>query len=213
MKKADVKSVLNGSNNEDYVTPYTLAKWASVNSNGPQEDPGVAYSIGDIVITSTNENPSSRLGGTWELIDKEFINFATNSNDNTYFTPSSSVTFDAIYIMRTNHNLKLRIGFNNNIALSDSTVLIGTINYSNLGIDNISFGLNNLVGTTDGGNGLIMMQLNYSTGEISSVDVVPKGTATTIPSDSYCYVLIDILLTKDFMLDEACDKFYWKKVN
>lgn len=34
MKKADVKSVLNGSNNEDYVTPYTLAKWGANNSTG-----------------------------------------------------------------------------------------------------------------------------------------------------------------------------------
>ena len=169
--------------------------------------------IGDIVITSTNENPASRLGGTWELIDKEFADLATNSSDNTYFSPSSSVTFDAIYIMRTGHNLKLRLGFTNEVTLNDSKILLGTLNYGELGVDNISFGLNNLVGATDDGNGLIQMQLNWTTGDLNSVDVVPKGTATTIASGNYVYVLIDILVVKDLMLDEACDKFYWKKTS
>lgn len=184
---------------------------SEINDLNEKINQDIGYQVGDIVVMPTNTSPASRLGGTWELIDKEFINFATNSNDNTYFTPSSSITFDAIFIMRTNHNLKLRLGFTTEVDLGDTTVQIGTINYNNLGIDNIYFGLYNLVGATDGGNGLIQMQLNYKTGVLTSVDVVPKGTATTISSGAYCYVLIDILLTKDFMLDEACDKFYWKK--
>ncbi len=182
-----------------------------VKGNVTINDELVNKQIGDIVITSTNKNPSSRLGGTWELIDKEFIDLVTSSTDSTYFSSSSSITFDNIYIMRTKHNLKLRLGFTTKVELSDSTVSIGTLNYNNLGIDNLAFSLYNLVGATDGGNGLIQMQINYSTGELTSVDVIPKGTATTISSGAYCYLLIDILLTNELILDESCDKFFWKK--
>lgn len=31
-----------------------------------------AHDVGNVLITSTNENPSKKLGGTWVLIDKEF---------------------------------------------------------------------------------------------------------------------------------------------
>ena len=178
---------------------------------GPQGDPGVAYSIGDIVITSTNENPSSRLGGTWKLIDKEFKPLIDSTNS--YFEATNNIELIDAYVMRTGHNIKMRISFYNKVALGDSTVNIGTVDYNGLGCSNgISFGLNYVVGASDGGQGVIEFALVYNTGVLNSVDVITR-TGSSIPVDSLCYVLLDILLVPDLIDNSACDKFYWKKVS
>ena len=168
------------------------------------------YPINSVVITSTNENPSSRLGGTWELIDKEFKPLLDNTNG--YFTATDNIELMDAYVMRTGHNIKMRISFYNKVALGDSTVNIGTVDYTGLGCPNgISFGLYYVVGASDGGQGVIEFALAYNTGVLSSVDVITR-TESSIPVDSSCYVLLDILLVPDLIDDSACDKFYWKRV-
>lgn len=169
----------------------------------------VGHEIGDIVITSTNENPASRLGGTWELVDKEFIEIADNFKE--WFTPSSNVTLNNFYVVRSKHSMKVRLDFTNKVALSDTTVVFGNIDYSSLGITDIGMSYRGSIAVTDGGNGIAEMDLNYSTGVLTSVDVITKTSGGQIPIDSSINYLIDINVRHYEMLDEACDKFYWKK--
>ena len=65
-----------------------------INATNLNNNFDVMHPVGSILITSTNTNPSSELGGTWELIDKEFfelgIQDTTNSGSGTYFTPNTT---------------------------------------------------------------------------------------------------------------------------
>ena len=72
-----------------------------------QSGNGASYGIGDVYITSTNENPSLRLGGTWELIDKHFKEWSYYSVDLAdiaqYVTPHDNATPYAFGIVRSEH--------------------------------------------------------------------------------------------------------------
>lgn len=166
--------------------------------------------IGDIVITSINENPASRLGGNWELVDKDFIEIAGNFKE--WFTPSSNVTLNNFYVVRSKHSMKVRLDFTNKVALSDTAVVFGNIDYSSLGITDIRMSYSGSIAVTDGGNGIAEMNLHYSSGELSSVDVITKTSGGQIAANSSINYLIDINVRHYEMLDEACDKFYWKKI-
>ena len=170
--------------------------------------------IGDIVITSTNTNPSSRLGGTWEFVNKEFSSkMMNNSGENVFFKASSDITLESAYLIREGHSIKVRVGFDNNIELNDSEITLGTFDFNKMGCSNLYYTYYYVLGTTDGGNGAFMTALYFDTGILKSVDVIPKGSSTTIKSNSACYILIDLLISDENILDEACDKFYWKKVS
>lgn len=172
----------------------------------------ILYPVGYITITSENVNPSNKLGGTWELIDKEFSNM--HSSDIKYFTPNTkNISLTAFHIMRSGHNVKMRINFNNLVSLADSTIEIGMVNYENVGVSDIGFGLYYLIGASDGGNGIFLTQLHWETGVVSTTDVVTKKSEGNIASNNSCYILMDLTLEKEYMLDEACDKFYWKRVS
>ena len=172
---------------------------------------GDIFPIGGIYVSSTNENPSSKFGGTWELIDKEFIEIAGNFKE--WFTPSSNVTLNNFYVVRSKHSMKVRLDFTNKVALSDTAVVFGNIDYSSLGITDIGMSYSGSVAVTDGGNGIAEMNLHYSSGELSSVDVITKTSGGQIAANSSINYLIDINVRHYEMLDEACDKFYWKKVS
>ena len=161
--------------------------------------------IGDIVITSTNTNPSSRLGGSWELVDKEFINIGTSSVG---FEPSDNIKNVTASFTRSGHSIILNLAFTTNSELSDTTVLLGTLNFEELGVTKLGFNVRD-VGFSDPGNSILMLYVSSSTGELSCVDIVG---ASTVAADNTCYATITFQFFSNYMLDEACDKFYWKKV-
>lgn len=180
-----------------------------IKGNVTANDELINKQIGDIVITSTNENPSERLGGTWELVDKDFIEIAGNFKE--WFTSSSNVTLNNFYVVRSKHSMKIRLDFTNKVALNDTSVLFGNIDYNSLGITDVRMSYSGSIAVTDGGNGIAEMNLHYSSGELSSVDVITKTSGGQIAANSSINYLIDINVRHYEMLDEACDKFYWKK--
>ena len=166
----------------------------------------IPYSpIGSIVVTSTNENPASRLGGTWELVDKEFINVGTSSVG---FEPSNNVKDATASFTRSGHTIILNLAFATNVELSDSSILLGTINFEELGITRFGFNTRE-TGFCDGGNSVLMIYVSASTGEMFCVDVVG---ANTVAENVSCFVTIPFQFVYTYMLDEKCNKFFWKRV-
>ena len=166
----------------------------------------IPYSpIGSIVVTSTNENPSTKLGGTWELVDKEFTNVGTSSVG---FEPSNNVKNVTASFTRSGHTIILNLAFTTNVELSDNSVLLGTINFEELGITRFGFNTRE-TGFCDAGNSVLMIYVSASTGEMSCVDVVG---ANTVAENIACYVTIPFQFIYTYMLDEKCNKFFWKRV-
>lgn len=162
------------------------------------------YPIGSVYMTSTNENPSSYLGGTWELIDKEFIpTYGAATVTKTSSAESVTVNYE-----RAGHTIVLHVSVVNNGQVDDDTSNFGTIDWTSIGLSaNAGYSMN-FSAWTDGGNCVAMMRITYA-GIINSYDVIPDNYISdgqTINADC----TMSVVPSK--MADEACNKFYWQRV-
>lgn len=174
------------------------------------------YPVGSIFISNTNTNPSTFMGGEWKLIDKGFSDFyGSDTGEGTYFTKNeTNVDEYNIYFTRSNKRVTMRLMFKNLVALSDSTVNIGTLLFNKLGFSQLYHSLYSHLGGTDGGNAVIQSSLIYNTGVINIQDIVHKtsvSSSATVAIGSEMYIEYDFNIPMNYMLDEACDKFYWKR--
>ena len=171
------------------------------------------HPVGSIHITSTNENPSSKFGGTWELIDKEFKELkGKDKNAGTYFVGNSENTTSCeLFFVRNKKSIDVRLNVYNAVDLADSDVEFGTIKFEALGLTALYYGIISGSGGTDGGNGFFQYSVNWETGKVISNDVVTKVAGDPIPSGSSCYMQFELPALSEYMLDSACDKFYWKR--
>lgn len=167
--------------------------------------------VGDIIVTSTNADPSERFGGTWELIDKEFKSEAGNSNS-LFNANATNCEVNNFYFTRGKNSVSIRFNFKNLVELNDSTVVLGNFNFPDLGINELSYGLYYVIGSTDDGNGLFISFIDHTSGQMEIRDIVSKESSGNISSNSSCYLLFEFVTTFDNMMDNFCDKFYWKKV-
>lgn len=176
---------------------------------------GVSLNIGSIYITSTNENPSLRLGGEWELIDKHFKEWSYYSSDvkeiAEYVTPSNNATPYAFGIIRSEHSVYIRYYFRNVFALNEQKVSIGTLKFEKFGINNgLYFGIYDISAGSE--EGIALMNISSSTGEMYCSDVVVKGNIDYIPTNTQIRFEVEARTPVKYMLDEHCDKFFWKKI-
>jgi len=177
----------------------------------------MVHPVGSVYISTTNSNPTSLFGGKWELIDKEFINLVGEDlGDGTYFTKNTTnVGGYSIYFVRSKNRVSLRFMFKNLVALNDSQLELGTLLFNKLGFSQLYYSLYSHLGGTDGGNAVIQSSLIYDTGVINIQDIVHKTSASssaTVSTNSEMYIEYDLNIPMEYMLDSACDKFYWKKI-
>lgn len=164
------------------------------------------YPIGSIRVTPTNSNPSSYLGGTWTLIDKEFkSNYVYYENDSSVY-PYTNISAGSLRANFGGHTLNLSFSFTLKTAISDTTVKLTTLNYSKLGIST-SAGSIWINGHSDGGNASVFLQLAED-GVINVNDVVPESS---VASGNTVNGFFSVIVPYNRMLDSFCDKFYWQR--
>lgn len=175
------------------------------------------YNMGDIFITSENINPSNSLGGEWELIKKEFKELYYNSNisnsgDTQYFSENSiNSSTSNIAIIRNGQSILLRINITISVEVTDSQIEIGQFNMNALGLSSYLTLLTSA--PFDDGHGICFCKIDGS-GKIYTMDsVTRKGDNLFVPANSTGSITFNLLGTNDTMLDRACDKFYWKRIN
>ncbi len=96
-------------------------------------------------------------------------------------------------------------------SISDGLVSLCTLKYNKFGVKSFN-GLefaNEFIGS-DGGNGALMVSLDAD-GNLHSNDVIIKGGGTSMNTDARIYYNSVRAIDYNDMLDEYCDKFYWKR--
>lgn len=168
------------------------------------------YPVGSVYMTSTNDSPASYLGGTWTLTGKGFNDSASSSAD--YITENSTnCTIDGESYCRNGASIELRFHVTTKVAIADSNVELGTIDFSKLGITQISLNLYQHPCLSDGGNGLVSVSISSTTGVVQFNDVIMKDASSSLPAGSAFYVQFTWVEHSNYMLDSACDKFYWER--
>lgn len=170
------------------------------------------YPIGSIYVTQTNESPSLSIGGSWELVNKDFSSLAVSEVEmasGVYLVPQSenATTFNRS-IVRNGHQITLQGYLVCNKEILDAKVVFGKYNLTKLGVSAFFSNRNVISGYSDSGKAIVLLEID-STGEIFSTDVV--GSTGLNSGESFLY---QTTLTVPFenMLDSACDRFYWKRV-
>lgn len=181
-------------------------------STGEKYYPRPSFSIGTVIITSSNVNPKIDYGGTWELIDKEFKSKYVYEQSSEYFEMNENVSTTSLFtFIRSGHSIQMRLRFTPAMSpISDATTIIGTINLANIGVTRLTQGINAGVGGSDGGNCTFLYDVNFSTGEVSVIDVFTRAGGSSINAGQ-CFFQFSMNFQKSYMLDSACDKFFWKR--
>lgn len=169
------------------------------------------YPVGSICIRNTRTDPVTTLGGVWTFVDKEFTTLVENdSQDSTYFTPNTEVIKACqLRIIRTGHNITMKVFLTlaDGATLTDTQKTLGTFNLEALGISRFPVDRSFPVGYSDGGNAIIMGYLYGDTGKLDVVDIVGADSV----SGTSVYFDVTETITSKYMLNDACDKFYWKR--
>lgn len=164
------------------------------------------YPVGSVYCCSTNTNPASKFGGTWQLIDKGFKSYSVYTPS--MFTAGTNVVADTVYLSRGANTIRIRLSVVVNSALSDTGMSLGTLNWDVVGITGLHAGIIEQLAYRDGANGGIVYSVFHESGEIQQVDVFDL---TPLPSGSTFYLDFTFVVGYDRMLDSVCDKFYWKR--
>lgn len=194
----------NTTNPLMFVRYYISSKW------GAWHNP--SYPVGSVYMTDTNTNPSSYLGGTWKLVDKEFATYYKNMGDNGGVTADKSKITTCL-ITRGGHNLTIQFVVSLTAAYGDSDTTMFNISYAELGVSSINGTYHTVPAYSDGANGFMMATMkkidtdaNNKFCAFMSMDTVPD-----FASGSNVYGVVNRTLSMAEMADAACDKFYWRR--
>ena len=168
------------------------------------------YKVGSVLITSTNTNPQSVYGGTWQLIRKRFAEKQV----------TDAFTFDTTNTQNASSECRIykdsiicRIIYRPKVAFNDDAKDIATFDPTKLGITSTSYMYTNrVVAVSDGLNAMNLISL-ADTGTLKSYDVITKTTATSVAANSsYGFSATFPLMysgSTTSMIDSFCDEFWW----
>lgn len=190
-----------------------------------------AYVVGNVLVTSTNENPSKYLGGTWELIDKGFkntwgnITYDSYIGDENYYGATgygSEYTIHALNKMRINfqrsgNTVRLRIDcFLKPGSLWDDhgKPSLAHIDFEDFGFKQLHYGFFYMTLYNDQTQSVGFLMSLLNNGTLSQADIIGAARQITIPQNFVDPISFDFTAPLDFndMLDDFCDKFYWKRI-
>lgn len=169
------------------------------------------YPIGSIITMATNTNPAEQLGGTWELVDKEFA-YVTNGSLGNYVTLNSNCSAVAGRFTRSGKTLYLAISFTPTVTITDSTLTMFTLDLSSLGVSSLGY-THYPSEFVDAGQSAVACTLTAA-GVFSTTDIMVRGSDTASLATGYTlqFFTVNCQINPEHMLDSACDKFYFKRI-
>ena len=171
------------------------------------------HPVGSTYITSTNTNPNSILGvGTWELYDKEFTPTKTAENVSSSVTRNTTnATAIELYCTREGHQIAFTGYLTSAVSISNTNLEMAvSITLSDLGASGFTFSpvLN---AQSDSKHAIVLMDMDKSTGRLRTLDVVVRGSDTSIAATSGITFQAVVLCDYTEMVDAKCNKFYWRR--
>lgn len=172
------------------------------------------YPVGSVVMTATNASPANKFGGEWTCIDKRLAYRLFDSDvAPDFFTPTSNTRSWYAYILREGHTLQIKLEIVSEIQAGETDVNWGTFDFAKLGFERLFFTPIPIMCSSDSADTLLLGQLNYSSGVFSTFDVNPKTDGGNLPAGYVFSATFTVSVTQNAMFDNACDKFYWKRIS
>lgn len=178
----------------------------------------IAHPVGSILCMSTNTNPGDLYGGSWELVDKGLKSRWHNFNTEGGWSATNATTADTSGARIGDHGLDIRLVLTNTIALSDATVQLGQVTPTALGLTRLPHDWKYVPFSHDGGGVKDVVGTTCLTadGAVTVEDVwaaTADGASHAYAANSALYLQYHYsYVPMDYMLDEACDKFYFKRI-
>ena len=171
----------------------------------------IAHPVGSVMITSTNANPASTVGGTWTLVDKGFKDTSGYITSTHWTAGTGELVGDqgSLFLLK-DHIISLRLNLKNTEALTDTTSTIGTLKLNALGISSLALSVVSDVTASDGGQCTISYAIGTS-GTVTSTDVLTIDGKHSLAAGNTFSIHLMQAISYPEMLDAYCDKFYWKR--
>lgn len=172
---------------------------------------GSSPKIGDVIITSTNTDPSSRYGGTWELIDKEFTPSYSQNREVAINTTNCSAC--SVWASMIGHQIEIEIQVTVKVAVADTTLQMCTLTPANFGVTAWTHN-RRWAQISDNGQAFVAWHQNPSGGmEIEDAWTINTSVTRSIPAGTQLsFTSLVCNVNYGSMLDSWCNKFYWKRL-
>jgi hypothetical protein len=166
------------------------------------------HPVGSVFVTNTNTNPANILGrGAWTLIDKEFTPSTANTTD--FFNAAELITNSGGYLVRGGHSIRVRQLVTIDVQADDNDLLLGSFIWTQMGIENIAADMIERMSFADGANGGIVYYVANASGNVTVKDVFDAPST----SGKRFYLEFVIVVDHSRMIDNYCNKFYWKRTS
>lgn len=194
---------------EEWRMRANIRAWKIVDGNlefDPDRDLELRYEQLDtndeIVITSIPKAPYRE--GEWELIDKEFAPVIGGASGFTHYT--TNVSSSASKWSRAGHTITLNTELTTKKAIADTPLKLGDWQLATLGITAFPHVCSFML-WGDEAQSIAFVKLTTA-GVLNSADQIPDSQ---INPSRYLEGVLTVTIPHTLMLDEACNKFYWKR--
>lgn len=168
------------------------------------------HPIGSILTTSDDLNPADTLGGAWKLVDKAFRHTSTDLTTSHWTSTNASLMGTSSNVLLCDHTLTIRINLKTTIAITDDTVPLGKLSLPSLGLTQLTYAMFYQAIVSDGGNCTLLCKIDQD-GTITVHDVLGADGTHSLASGNDFYIHVVLPVGCDNMLNNFCDKFYWKR--
>lgn len=170
------------------------------------------YPVGSVYVNNANTDPNELFGGAWELINKEFSSLTNSISTeiDDYFTPTDKVSSSSMAYVKNGNSLNIRLLVALSVGVGETNVEVGAINLEKFGISRYPITRYGLIAGSDSANCIAIYQVTYE-GVITILDIITKDGSNEITSGKSFYFDILSVINSGYMLDKACNKFYWQR--
>ena len=175
-------------------------------SSGGGGGTSFSFPVGSVVITDTNTNPGTDLGGTWSLIDKEFKSQSRTATVTRNTTNLSALSVTALY---EGHNITFIGSMTTRVSMSNTNLEMLTQTLTNNGASALPSALP-FTGYCDSAHAICLMDIGTD-GRVRTLDVVVRGNSTSVSSGNTFEWTVTCPCLYTSMVDSFCNKFYWER--